>query len=293
MSNRLLDLYVQQLKQKGTFDDRVPRLDIQKAADLYWHSEQQQWDVTTDFPNIAPPWKEVIMRWRNPGHMNKGTHVEICPHGAVNQLVHLRSDRFADLGSRDGQFAQRNYPWIRDDDWFCVASSYMKFTHGISHEQYTYVVDQTGRLLPLDGDRMLTIWPEVIADLAQAHGLEWLWSHTLFLALSLCHCKNVTVEPVVIPPKLKAKAEKRGLPKVSYSVIEIEPMRRTLKAEGGLDEHGSVQKALHICRGHFKDYRERPLFGKYAGIYWWDAHVRGSANNGVAVRDYRIGCEPS
>jgi len=33
---------------------------------------------------------------------------------------------------------------------------------------------------------------------------------------------------------------------------------------------------------------ERGLFGQQKGLYWWDAHVRGTAERGVVVKDYEV-----
>ncbi len=52
---------------------------------------------------------------------------------------------------------------------------------------------------------------------------------------------------------------------------------------------GTVEKAMHICRGHFSRYtEEKPLFGKYAGLFWIPMHVRGSVKNGVVDKDYQL-----
>jgi hypothetical protein len=48
------------------------------------------------------------------------------------------------------------------------------------------------------------------------------------------------------------------------------------------------RKALHVCRGHFAHYRERGLFGKYKGTFWRPQHLRGSAEQGMQAKDYRI-----
>jgi hypothetical protein len=46
---------------------------------------------------------------------------------------------------------------------------------------------------------------------------------------------------------------------------------------------------MHFRRGHFKEYTsEKPLFGKYTGAFWWEAHVAGSADIGEVRKDYRI-----
>lgn len=37
-----------------------------------------------------------------------------------------------------------------------------------------------------------------------------------------------------------------------------------------------------------KDYRQRGLFGKYHGLYWWDSHLRGASSAGQVIKDYRV-----
>ena len=66
-------------------------------------------------------------------------------------------------------------------------------------------------------------------------------------------------------------------------------MTRILDTEGGIGRGGGLKQALHICRGHFKDYRDgRGLFGKHKGLYWWEQNVRGSIEQGVHIKDYRV-----
>jgi hypothetical protein len=46
-------------------------------------------------------------------------------------------------------------------------------------------------------------------------------------------------------------------------------------------------------RGHFKQYTaERPLFGRFTGLYWWQPHLAGKAKDRVVVKDYRIEVDP-
>lgn len=108
-------------------------------------------------------------------------------------------------------------------------------------------------------------------------------------AVSLMHCKNVKVRPVDPPERLSKKHERKtGKPLTRYHVLEIAPMRRILDTEGEAQTKG-LSHALHICRGHFKTFTEdAPLFGKRVGTYWWPAHVRGNADEGVVEKDYRI-----
>lgn len=113
--------------------------------------------------------------------------------------------------------------------------------------------------------------------------------HIPALAMSFCHCKNVVLRDEVPPPKLSAKQEKRhGVPKVTYKTLEIQPMLGVLEREGGAGRGHTAQQALHICRGHFADYREHGLFGKHKGIFWFDMHVRGHNRQGVVIKDYAV-----
>lgn len=111
------------------------------------------------------------------------------------------------------------------------------------------------------------------------------------LAFSFCHCKNVTQREVVQTSD-RAAVRSHGAPeKVTYRVLNIDPMKEVLRSEGGSRESGA-QKALHICRGHFASYsEEKPLFGKIAGTFWIPDHTRGSAECGQVIKDYALKTE--
>lgn len=113
----------------------------------------------------------------------------------------------------------------------------------------------------------------------------------VLFAVSLMHCKNVKiVDAPPTPPKVAASRAKKGIPDIKYKTLVIEPMRKQIRRESAEDDESisEVHRALHICRGHFKDYRENPLFGKHADIYWWEPHVRGNAQNGTIIKDYKV-----
>lgn len=108
------------------------------------------------------------------------------------------------------------------------------------------------------------------------------------LAISFLHCRNVTTE--VVAPDLKlnrARSRRARRPLRRYKVLRIEPMTRTLSREGSIEAQG-LAKALHICRGHFKTYEERPLFGRLRGTWFWQDHIRGSIEAGVVEKDYEV-----
>jgi hypothetical protein len=109
----------------------------------------------------------------------------------------------------------------------------------------------------------------------------------MWLALSFLHCKNVTLTTEA--PCHSCKPLKKGeqCRRLHYHVLNIKPMQEILRRDGQSEATG-LKKALHICRGHFKDYRQRGLFGKYQGLYWWDAHIRGRGSERVVVKDYNV-----
>jgi hypothetical protein len=84
-----------------------------------------------------------------------------------------------------------------------------------------------------------------------------------------------------------ARARRGKRPVRRYKVLRIEPMTRTLSTEGNIEGQG-LAKALHICRGHFKTYEERPLFGRLRGTWFWQDHVRDSLESGVVEKDYQV-----
>ena len=86
----------------------------------------------------------------------------------------------------------------------------------------------------------------------------------------------------------RAHQKRHGRPLVRFHTLQITPMKKVLEREGQASKTG-LRRALHICRGHFKtDTEERKLFGRYAGTYWWDVHVRGTLQEGMVVKDYQV-----
>jgi hypothetical protein len=155
----------------------------------------------------------------------------------------------------------------------------------------------------VDGDGRFIINEIAMTEAGTAMGLkkhhkltEWIEQEVqglcsvVFFANTFIHCKNVTVEKREPNEKLaKKQLKKHGIPRLSYHVLVIEPMRKVLRDEGHLGQGEKMSRALHICRGHFKDYRDGAgLFGRYKDIYWWEMSIRGDKKEGIAVKDYKV-----
>jgi len=119
---------------------------------------------------------------------------------------------------------------------------------------------------------------------------KWMeqWDGVLILALSFLHCKNV--ELVKNPLRAIEVRERRKQNKdyfEEFYTLKIDPMKRILDTDGQAGTKG-LKYALHICRGHFKTYDGKGLFGKYPGTYFWPAHMRGDGKVGKIYKDYTV-----
>jgi len=106
-------------------------------------------------------------------------------------------------------------------------------------------------------------------------------------ALLLLNCKNVHIEKEVAPVKLNKKRCKKGkLPIFDYHILKVK------LPQSKQDSHGvkvGLHNRIHLCRGHFKEYtKDKPLFGKITGLWWWQPHVRGQNKDGIIIKDYEI-----
>lgn len=116
---------------------------------------------------------------------------------------------------------------------------------------------------------------------------------TVLYALGLLNCKNiVAMERGGQPAGAKRSRNRKWVHR--HYILQIRPMREVTKIEyqdkKTEDEESEKQDlSFHFCRGHFKIYTaEKPLFGKYVGTFWWDAHARGSIKKGIVTKDYNV-----
>lgn len=116
--------------------------------------------------------------------------------------------------------------------------------------------------------------------------------YTSLLAISFMHCRNVVYSDVPPTSEERIAAKKRGQPDpITYKVLELEPFKPTKRRSlpVGTDPGEDIRhKSLHIVRGNFATYDDKPLFGRVRGTFWRPMHIRGSAEQGVAIRDYSI-----
>ena len=108
-----------------------------------------------------------------------------------------------------------------------------------------------------------------------------------FKCLMFLHTKNVQVIRQVQPIKVQQKREKANkLPLVDVRIVTVRPVLEKFEREVSQTADTQSTTPFHIVRGHFADYREKGLFGKYPGIYWIPQHSRGSLEHGTIKKRY-------
>jgi hypothetical protein len=150
-------------------------------------------------------------------------------------------------------------------------------------------LDGNGRLIDTSRTGTLYLTSEASQELSEQIVGTALCS--MCFALMFCHCKNVVRVEHAPDPALVKRCRERGNPlPLKYQTLEIEPMKTILRTEGQIEKVG-LERALHICRGHFAHYAEDGpgLFGRgIHGDFWIPQHARGTEKKGVVISDYNV-----
>lgn len=295
--------------------DRLSQAKIVQAtnvAEYVWSRSNTTWDIREDFPCLAPPYPNFFVEYHRPGKIFSSV-VGAPPEriGVLFEGVEYDEGEEITTQAELDEWAKL-YPGFppstpKDLRWDVHAEVFLK-NGGASFwaGDIDFVLNTTGGLvLPPRQRSSAQVLSDLVDDMLEDAGMppaEWsapedvvdfqklLFVSTLpaLLAVSFMHCKNIVIETHEPPTALsKAHKKRRGRPLLRYHTLQIQPMQEVLRKEGRADELGLPQ-ALHLCRGHFKDYRERGLFGKNKGLFWWNSHARGSVDEGVVEKDYKI-----
>lgn len=289
----MLDRYLNEILSGLIEPGKVVPVDIREAARMFYEdTKNETWDWRKDFPTLVSPWPLAWYEWQSPVQYQsdgvmKSVQLPTLNFGALVGCFRLDPNRPTPPLSRMFQGLIEKAPntkspsipahWLLQVLFFAETPNRTLLHYG----QMISYLDDAG--LPDLDSRV------IISSSPSGNAIKGLMLPLAF-AISLLHCKNVTVVDKPIPEKVQRARIRRGKqPKIVYKTLEIEPMRQILHTEGQVERVG-LQRALHICRGHFKDYREKGLFGleSHKGIYWWDMHVRGTPEAGAVVKDYRV-----
>lgn len=227
----------------------LPVITIQNVADFFWTSEKFQDWSHTDFPNVAPPFEFFWMEYRHPTLR--------LPVGIL-----FISDEVQKTSTNDTPVK-----WELHAAWAIAIDDVIQFPAGVIHFPVSPEGSITGRIL-------IDNWWDSSVDILKEN---FYLVDPAMLAISFMHCKNVQLSDNRIDKPLAKKWHARYNKWPSpYKTLIIEPMQQILRKEGHSDTIG-LKLAMHICRGHFRDYREGPgLFGKHHVMVWQPSIIRGT-----------------
>lgn len=303
--------------RRDQFERDLICVDITPAAQwFYEESGQEYWDWEQEFPSVVPPWPLCWLEFSGTRIIadttgavivdpKRGSGVGVLAmtfgirHGEEQET--LLADHLAHLCASLGMASSANGAAVRKRFVEEYAAK-EKWPRWIVRFQSFFEIDgKIGRAADcfLYCDRLGSPLSKLLAGAAnpalqRAFGDDW--QHYVqaplmpfLFALSLSHCKNVYLTDAnpILPRSRKAR--KQGYKAIKYKTLVITPFRKQIRREGKQTNADSVKHALHIVRGHFKDYRNGDgLFGKYQDIYWWDMHVRGNVEQGIIKKDYIV-----
>lgn len=260
------------------------------ASEMYWQSPKEHWYRDRDYPPMRLPYPAMWIEWSQPYEWNsigktvyaKGKMREFGPPlAALLSEVGIPPNRKLELSmlgslpetvtfphAADTAFTVAPYA-LRDGKLitFPAAIIVMLDTQGMQIREPMYCIPGD----PQDSQATMSV-------------LHSLWAPSL-LAIGLMNCKNVTtnLDSISIGPKVNRRHPKRD--EIQYRTIVV-PGHSGVGSSTGLDR----PVAMHRVRGHFKTFTaDAPLLGKHTGTYWWGWQVRGKADNGVVVSDYKLG----
>lgn len=294
---RLFQRYYRELCALDSRAEGAVAVDVSAVAEWYLkESEIESFDMRSQFPNAVSPFKAAVyeyrmpMVWkvkvdgkwklvdqRYPGKARAGMLVlqTKLPDGYTGEtppeqkaLTTLRS-RFPGEIPR---FLQTVHMFIGDEN---------TFKHTVTCLNYA---DENGLLLGGTVDSH-------VSDTHQSDDVHCLirsCSFPVYFGISLMHCKNVHLVDDTEHHVNEKKLKRRGLPIIKYKVISIDSMRKQAAGAAGATGN-SVLMAMHIARGHWKDYTQgKGLFGRIKGRFWWEDYVRGDEKAGATVKTYEV-----
>ncbi len=247
------------------------KINAQNICDYFMTSPQREFSYQRDLPNLAPPFRQM---WFEYMVAEKKVAVAVS-------AVDLREE--SDAMHLDGC------------RWLLELTIMVLYDDG-----YVQTIARTR--WPIQGDGALSLEHSRIIEaepsFLEGHPyLEKLGKQDLatrliapampaLLALSFMNCRNVEMADTNKPRRRLGKRRHRRKPRCEWKVLVINPMTKVLDKAGRRGD--SLAARLHICRGHFKDYRESGLFGRHRGVYWWHSHVRGDETEGTIHKTYEV-----
>jgi hypothetical protein len=256
----------------------VPAIVINEVAryffEIYWPDKDEL--EGRDFPNVAPPFPEFWMEYRVPRTISAGVPRTTVPMMFGGQRVGFFW--YAEDGPEpDLRWSVTSLMFVEQEGWCVGPLCSMRLG-----------TDDLGQPVKCGARSFASHDMDILREEADFEDKTMLTLHNpALLAICFMHCSNVQLEDH--RPKVSHVHKYRklyGRAPIVYKTLNITPMQRIIKSKGG--PRCGVKQALHIMRGHFKRFEEKPLFGKHKGLWWWSSQVRGTLGRGYVKKTYEV-----
>jgi hypothetical protein len=239
-------------------------------------------------PNVAPPFKKFFMEFKSPKIiplLDGSSQIDINNFNTIGLLFNCKEPN--EFNYEVSQKLDETIKWVYSINIFIKENA--------NSIPYSPIIEI---IIPVNSEGTIPnytyyTWPyrKGLSDdyLKIFDTVQKEYVGVCLLSLSFIHCKNVVVTNIDPIKKFHGKRNRYG-PHIKFKTLSIEPMKKILRVEGKSESKG-LSYALHICRGHFKTFEDKGLFGKHFGTFWWDDQVRGKVQNGIVEKDYSIKTE--
>lgn len=263
----------------------------------YTAAEQHGEVDVTEIPGVTAPWSLCLYEWRTARPMAvRGKPVQ--QQAVFMSTLDLKSESGdEDRGNllslisscrsdADARLRHEAADAIRQARWWMTIRPLMVYGGVLRENTFAIhvAIDGGGAVM----EQFSVADNGYSVDVARgAAGLIHDTLHVAYLASSMMNCKNVSTVDSTAEDAPPVKWQRRmKTPEIRYSRIKIDGFTSEAKSQGGgIDGHN---KAWHICRGHFAEYNEKPLFGKYRGRFWIPQHVRGDKKHGEVHSTHEV-----
>jgi hypothetical protein len=262
-------------------------IDIRAAAEQFHlsHSDTTPYDAMEVASNVAPPFPGFVM--------NADVPAELVAHGfGQSSTVIMTAQPFRN----EPEYAELAQGLTQPPKWLLSLTDFTERHGHIFPEPMMphFAIESNGSLV---ADRKA--WRFVVEGIYEDFEMEQVqemapsvidWHIApCFFALTLLHCKGVSLREASRPEHHSKKVHRREakMPRFEHHVIVIQDKNGKEIKQGEL--RAASEKGFHIVLGHFATYTEEaPLFGRITGKFWIPAHIRGATTAGTITSEYTI-----